>query len=113
MDHGAHANVNQDAFISSALPEQARATLVNDTKNRPQRQRPKTDPEGSQKDLNDLNAHFGFQKWLGVDIWDQAVDHVRRESFDPGSGSHLDKATAWFWCFFRPDESPPLRGPGT
>jgi len=43
-------------------------------------------------------AHHGFQVWYDDDP--EALDHVRREDFDPGAGSRLDKATAWLWTFF-------------
>lgn len=47
-------------------------------------------------------SHTGFQPWYG-DGWghkSEALAHVRKEDYDPGAGSHLDKATAWFWTFF-------------
>jgi len=53
-------------------------------------------------------AHFGFQKWLGEDVLIEAVDHVRRETFDPGPNSELDKATSWFWCFFSTGPDAPV-----
>jgi hypothetical protein len=43
-------------------------------------------------------AHHGFQVWY--DDTPEALDHVRREDFDPGAGSRLDNATAWLWTFF-------------
>jgi|GEM_PF-5895129 len=52
-------------------------------------------------------AHTGFQPWNG-DGWghkSEALAHVRREDYDPGASSNLDKATKWFWGFFTcPDE---------
>ena len=46
-------------------------------------------------------AHHGFQPWLGVKGHKAAaLAHVRKEDYDPGSGSQLDKATSWFWTFF-------------
>ena len=44
-------------------------------------------------------AHTGFQVWRGTSHWIAALNHVRRESYDPGTGSHLDTATAWLWTF--------------
>jgi hypothetical protein len=31
--------------------------------------------------------------------WLEAEHHVAKEAWDPGSGSNLDKATAWLWSF--------------
>lgn len=49
-------------------------------------------------------AHHGFQKWRGLStLADRvlAIHHVARECFDPGTGSNLDKATAWLWSFLQ------------
>lgn len=38
-----------------------------------------------------------------------ALAHVSEEAFDPGQHSHLDKASAWLWTFFkRRSSAPPL-----
>ncbi|MGA2751797.1 MAG: RHS repeat-associated core domain-containing protein [Verrucomicrobiota bacterium] len=48
-------------------------------------------------------AHHGFQVWHGLTAnpitWLEAEHHVAKEAWDPGSGSNLDKATAWLWSF--------------
>jgi RHS repeat-associated protein len=49
-------------------------------------------------------AHHGFQEWDGLSGWAnelKAIAHVEKEEWDPGSGSNLDKATAWMWGFMR------------
>jgi hypothetical protein len=57
-------------------------------------------------------AHHGFQTWHGLDgTWNKylAYVHLQEENFDPGSGSHLDKATAWLLTFLKcKDSAPPL-----
>jgi hypothetical protein len=45
-------------------------------------------------------AHAGFQTWYGEDHPVLAYAHLIKEDYDPGAGSHLDKATAWFWKLF-------------
>jgi RHS repeat-associated protein len=47
-------------------------------------------------------AHTGFQVWNGIKgHWLEALAHIHKEDYDPGATSQLDKATAWFWTFFR------------
>ena len=49
-------------------------------------------------------VHTGFQEWdgtwAGLPPGGPAYLHILRENFDPGPGSHLDKATALFWTTF-------------
>jgi hypothetical protein len=55
-------------------------------------------------------SHFGFQTWYSP-LTDPigANHHLRREGFDPGPDSELDKASRWLWTFFKcRNDSPPF-----
>jgi RHS repeat-associated protein len=52
--------------------------------------------------------HTGFQPWYGTrGHTEEALKHLFAEAYDPGSGSHLDIATSWFWTFFACPTSAP------
>lgn len=49
-------------------------------------------------------SHGGFQEWDNNGSYASKVGHVRREMFDPGSGSELDNATGRAWQMFKSQE---------
>jgi RHS repeat-associated protein len=51
-------------------------------------------------------AHAGFQQWTGEETWGETLGHIRKELYDPGSGSSLDNITQQAWDAFQKGELP-------
>ena len=52
-------------------------------------------------------AHKGFQEWDELSTFRSKLGHVKREFYDPGSGSDLDSATKKTWDAFKSNQPIP------
>jgi RHS repeat-associated protein len=51
-------------------------------------------------------AHAGFQLWTGNETKRQEIAHVKREAYDPGTNSELDRVTQQAWGWFESGKLP-------